>query len=129
MLTTATPDRLGRPRPIHRSSDLGARAGRSDRLANLTCTVGATTYLCGTGGAWYLDPWPFATHGLATELFTVPEYGAPRIWRGSRSTTARGGRRRSSARSGYRRSIGDMDGAGAGGGRDLPISQDRRREP
>ncbi|GAA0979134.1 WbqC family protein [Acrocarpospora macrocephala] len=79
---------LGWPGVIWRSSDLPARTGRSERLADLTCAVGATTYLCGTGGARYLDQWPFATHGLTTKLFTTPVQGDPRIWSAARRVTA-----------------------------------------
>jgi hypothetical protein len=81
---------LGWPGVIWRSSDLHARSGRSERLADLTCRVGASTYLCGTGGARYLDPWPFATHGLTTKLFTTPEHGDPRVWSAARRITALG---------------------------------------
>ncbi|WP_084628286.1 WbqC family protein [Amycolatopsis nigrescens] len=45
---------------VVRSSELPARAGRSIRLADLTAAVGATEYLCGRGGAKYLDERPFA---------------------------------------------------------------------
>jgi hypothetical protein len=37
------------PGIIYRSSDLPARPGRSERLADLASAVGATSYLCGTG--------------------------------------------------------------------------------
>lgn len=49
---------LSWPGAICRSSDLSARGGRSERLADLTRAVGAATYLCGTGGSRYLDPAP-----------------------------------------------------------------------
>jgi hypothetical protein len=61
---------------IYRSSDLPARPGRSERLADLTRAVGAATYLCGTGGTRYLDPQPFTAHGLTIERFTVPQHPA-----------------------------------------------------
>ena len=49
---------LNWPGTICRSSDIPARDGRSERLADLTRAVGAATYLCGTGGSRYLDPAP-----------------------------------------------------------------------
>lgn len=60
---------LGWTGTIHHASQIPTRTGRSERLADLTCAIGATTYLCGTGGATYIAPWPFATHGLHVELF------------------------------------------------------------
>jgi hypothetical protein len=57
---------------IFRSSDIAARTGRSERLADLTMSVGATSYLCGTGGSRYLDPAPFTAQGLEVQFFTPP---------------------------------------------------------
>jgi hypothetical protein len=57
---------------ISRSSDTAARTGRSERLADLTMSVGATAYLCGTGGSRYLDPAPFTAQGLEVQFFTPP---------------------------------------------------------
>jgi hypothetical protein len=48
------------PGAIHHSHTLPARTDRSARLADLTTAVGATTYLCGTGGTHYLNAHPFA---------------------------------------------------------------------
>lgn len=62
------------PGVIHRSSDLPARSGRSERLADLAGEVGATTYLCGTGGSRYLDPAPFKARGLRVALFKPPTH-------------------------------------------------------
>jgi hypothetical protein len=73
---------------ILRSSDLTARTSKSQRLAELTCAAGGTTYLCGTGGARYLDYWPFALHGLRVVLFTGPPEGDPRIWQGASKLSA-----------------------------------------
>ena len=86
--TRAMLNLLNWPGVIHRSSELPARSGRSERLADLTCAAGARTYLCGTGGARYFDPWPFAVHGLVTELFTTPQLGDRRIWHGHRRVSA-----------------------------------------
>ena len=55
-----------------RSSSLTVRAGRSDRLADLTGHVGADHYLCGSGGARYLDEQPFTHQGLAVQYVRVP---------------------------------------------------------
>lgn len=57
----------------YRSSELAARPGRSQHLADLTVAVGAGTYLCGTGGARYLDPTPFASSGLRVIYFQPPQ--------------------------------------------------------
>lgn len=62
----------GWPGRVCRSSGTAAAAGRSERLADLTTAVGATAYLCGTGGSRYLDPAPFAAKALAVEFFTPP---------------------------------------------------------
>jgi hypothetical protein len=64
-----------------RSSSVVVRAGRSERLADLTAHVGASRYLCGSGGARYLDEQPFAERGL-----TVRYFRAPARLRGSRLT-------------------------------------------
>jgi hypothetical protein len=71
-----------------RSSGLSARTDKSQRLADLTCATGATTYLCGTGGARYLDYWPFARRGLQVVLFTGPAHGDPRVWHGATTISA-----------------------------------------
>ncbi|GAA0372911.1 WbqC family protein [Streptomyces blastmyceticus] len=63
---------LGWPGQILRSSDLPARSGRSQRLADLTVAVGASTYLCGTGGMKYLEQSPFRTAGLSVLAFQAP---------------------------------------------------------
>ncbi|MQA87250.1 MAG: hypothetical protein GEV03_22135 [Streptosporangiales bacterium] len=84
--TRALLDLLGWPGSLRRSSQFSVRHEKSERLADLTCAVGATTYLHGTGGAKYLNPWPFTAHGLRTELFTTPE-GHP-MWRAARRITA-----------------------------------------
>jgi hypothetical protein len=42
---------------------------RSQRLADLTHTTGAHTYLCGTGGARYLNTRPFTRHGIHIKQF------------------------------------------------------------
>jgi WbqC-like protein family len=70
------------------SSTIPTRPGRSERLADLSHAVGATTYLCGTGGARYLDLRPFAAHGINVCLSTPPADGDPTTWLGARHVTA-----------------------------------------
>jgi hypothetical protein len=48
-----------------RASTIPAGTGRSERLAELTDYVGAEIYLCGRGGARYLDETPFVDRGLS----------------------------------------------------------------
>lgn len=45
---------------------------RSARLADLCQRVGATTYLCGTGGRSYLQEDPFRRHGVRVDWFSTP---------------------------------------------------------
>lgn len=56
-----------------RSSTLVARPERSARLADLALAVGADEYLCGTGGAKYLDEAPFTEHGIRVRYLGLPE--------------------------------------------------------
>lgn len=72
---------------VCRSSDLSARTERSERLADLTIAVGARTYLCGSGGARYLEHQPFEAQGLSTALFSTPVSGEARIWHDARAIT------------------------------------------
>jgi hypothetical protein len=65
---------LNWPGAICRSSGIPARAGRSEQLADLTRAVGASAYLCGTGGSRYLDQAPFAALGLSVAMFTPPQH-------------------------------------------------------
>ncbi|MEU9420146.1 WbqC family protein [Streptomyces sp. NPDC048272] len=76
---------LGWKGQILRSSDLTARPGRSQRLADLAAAVGAHSYLCGTGGMRYLDSAPFAAEGLAVIPFLTPPGG---IWGSGRQVSA-----------------------------------------
>lgn len=70
------------------SSDLDARTDRSSRLADLTRVVGADTYLCGRGGARYLEPTVFDTLGLTVDYFSRPTWVEPRIWDAGHSVSA-----------------------------------------
>lgn len=69
------------------SSGLPARPGRSERLLDLTRAVGSQRYLCGTGGAKYLDPAPFEDAGIDVEYFSAPASG-PALWRASNRITS-----------------------------------------
>jgi WbqC-like protein family len=65
---------LNWPGAMCRSSEILARTGRSERLADLTHAAGATTYLCGTGGSRYLDHASFASLGLTVTMFAPPQH-------------------------------------------------------
>jgi len=73
--TTALLDLLGWRGRVVRSSDLAARPERSARLADLASAVGADEYLCGTGGAKYLDVGPFEAQGVRVRYFCPPGVG------------------------------------------------------
>ncbi|WP_093807704.1 WbqC family protein [Streptomyces sp. Ncost-T6T-1] len=75
-------DLLGWQGRIVRSDALPARTGRSERLADLAASMGAGTYLCGTGGMRYLRPAPFAAQGIGVIPFRTPTAGG--AWSGAR---------------------------------------------
>ncbi|MGP3921223.1 WbqC family protein [Nonomuraea sp. 10N515B] len=70
---------------ILHSSDLLARGGRSQRLADLAWLTGATTYLCGTGGMRYLEPAAFRVHSIEVLPFETPALG---VWESAREVSA-----------------------------------------
>jgi len=72
--TRALLAQLGWHGTVVRSSTLRARSGRSARLADLTRAVGADTYLCGPGGAKYLDESPFAELDLSVAYPEPPRW-------------------------------------------------------
>lgn len=72
--TLALLTRLGWRGRVVRSSALEARCGRSVRLADLTRAVGAETYLCGPGGARYLDKRPFEEVGVSVSFQAPPPW-------------------------------------------------------
>jgi len=78
---------LGWRGTIVHSSDLAASPDRSARLADLTTAVGASTYLCGTGGMRYLDRRPFTQRQLNVHAFRPPaaDHG---LWTGAAKITA-----------------------------------------
>ncbi|MFD4394327.1 WbqC family protein [Kitasatospora sp. NPDC058478] len=57
------------------STDLPSSADRSQRLADLCSAVGASTYLCGTGGMTYVQPAVFERAGVELRPATVPTDG------------------------------------------------------
>lgn len=71
--TRALLARLGWRGKVVRSSTLMTSDQRSERLADLTGAVGAGTYLCGRGGARYLDEAPFSARGLTVRYPPPPE--------------------------------------------------------
>ncbi|AJC57469.1 WbqC-like family protein [Streptomyces sp. 769] len=79
---------LGWQGEVVRSSDLSARAGRSQRLADLAAAVGSGAYLCGTGGMRYLDAEPFAVLGIAIVPFRLPDASMSGIWGSAREVSA-----------------------------------------
>lgn len=72
------------PGTVVRSSEFVVASDRSARLADLTLAVGATDYLCGTGGARYLRTGPFGERGLGVTYFSVPEDGNHEVWSGAK---------------------------------------------
>ncbi len=78
-------DLLGWKGQILRSSELRARPGRSQRLADLTAAAGASSYLCGTGGMKYLDEAPFAAQAITVVPFRPP---TTNIWSSGRQISA-----------------------------------------
>jgi hypothetical protein len=68
--TTALLNAVGWRGRICRSSDIAARTGRSERLADLTVAADATAYLCGPAAAatWTRRP----SQGLEVQFFTPP---------------------------------------------------------
>ncbi|MFI5534135.1 WbqC family protein [Kitasatospora sp. NPDC051853] len=75
-------DLMGWPGRVVRSSDLAAGPGRTRRLVDLCRAVGATSYLCGTGGARYVEPELFGRAGIELRQFSVPTTG---VWAGGRT--------------------------------------------
>ncbi|MBB4951216.1 hypothetical protein F4556_006751 [Kitasatospora gansuensis] len=78
-------DLLGWKGRVLRSSSLSAGHGRTRRLVDLCRAVGATSYLCGTGGARYVEPDLFSQGGIELRPFSVPTNG---VWAGARTVSA-----------------------------------------
>jgi hypothetical protein len=71
------------PGTVVRSSEFHVSADRSARLADLTLAVGATEYVCGTGGARYLQAAPFEERGIEIVHFSAPTDRNPEVWTGA----------------------------------------------
>ncbi|GAA2773649.1 WbqC family protein [Kitasatospora cinereorecta] len=78
-------DLLGWQGRVVRSSALAAGAGRTRRLVDLCRAVGADSYLCGTGGAKYVEHQPFTDAGIDLRPFSVPTTG---VWADARTFSA-----------------------------------------
>lgn len=65
--------RLGWRGSVVRSSELAVRQERSARLADLALAIGADEYLCGTGGAKYLNEGPFGEYGIGVRYIHLPD--------------------------------------------------------
>lgn len=73
--------RLDIDTPITRCEHYGMIEGKSERLADLCLSAGATTYVSGPAARDYLDYQPFESRGIAVEWFDYaryPEY--PQLW-------------------------------------------------
>lgn len=64
---------LGWHGTVARGSSFTVSNDRSARLAELSSRLGARRYLCGTGGARYLDTEPFQERQIAVQYVTMPE--------------------------------------------------------
>ncbi|MFG2936686.1 WbqC family protein [Streptomyces sp. NPDC048282] len=84
MSTTALLTALGWSGEVIDSSQIPARPGRSDRLADLAAATGSTGYLCGTGGLRYLDARPFDDAGIPVLFFHAPVDTNDALWHRSR---------------------------------------------
>jgi hypothetical protein len=71
-------DLVGWQGRIVKSTDITASTERSERLADLTQAVGASEYLCGTGGMRYIKHEPFTERELQVIPFCVPSSG--KVW-------------------------------------------------
>ncbi|WNF28782.1 WbqC family protein [Streptomyces sp. C11-1] len=78
-------DLLGWKGQVLRSSQLAARPGRTQRLADLAAVTGARSYLCGTGGMTYLETSLFTSCGITITPFRTPTTGG---WDSGRAFSA-----------------------------------------
>ncbi|MEQ4206940.1 WbqC family protein [Actinopolymorpha sp. B17G11] len=86
--TTAVLNLLDWPGTAVSSSTFDVSQERSARLADLTHAVGQATYLCGTGGARYLDEWPFHQRGIHVAYWQLPAAEPHSIWVDARRLTS-----------------------------------------
>jgi len=71
--TVALLRRLGWEGRVVHSSDFAVSHYRSERLRDLTQAVEASQYICGTGGASYLDEALFESVGISVRYFAPPD--------------------------------------------------------
>jgi hypothetical protein len=64
---------------IVRDHLIETRQERTQRLVDLCAGVGATTYLCGRGGARYLDESEFISSGLEVRYYSYPSDATDRL--------------------------------------------------
>ncbi|GAA2018680.1 WbqC family protein [Catenulispora yoronensis] len=86
--TTALLDELCWSGQTVMSSGLPSGNGRSERLGDLAGLVGATTYLCGTGGMRYLEPEYFDSRNIGIIPFRTPAEATGEIWATARRISA-----------------------------------------
>lgn len=79
---------LGWTGKVVRSDTYKARSERSSRLVDLTLATGSQTYLCGTGGARYLDQNAFARAGLDVRYVRPAGRTGQSTWSSVRRLTA-----------------------------------------
>lgn len=73
---------------VVRSSDFTAHDGRTQRLVDLTAATGNSSYLCGTGGARYIDADLFSGQSISVAHFAPPSAADDVVWTESRKITA-----------------------------------------
>ena len=64
---------------IVRDHLMASRQERTQRLVDLCAGVGATTYLCGRGGAKYIDESEFTSSGLDVRYYSYPSDATDRL--------------------------------------------------
>lgn len=84
--THAMIDALGWRGEVLHGSELPSGTGRSQRLADLSAVIGASRYLCGTGGMRYIEPELLHEQGIEVAPFATPTDGG--IWTGARKVSA-----------------------------------------
>lgn len=71
---------LGIVTELRMSSDYGLRGCKTERLINLLCKVGATTYLSGPAAKDYLDEDAFRRAGIGLSYKTYDYEPYPQLW-------------------------------------------------
>lgn len=86
--TRALLDMIGWRGTAERSSNLTARVERTHRLVDLTVAMQSTAYLCGTGGARYLDASAFDGRSVRLLMFNHPISHDDSVWTHARRITS-----------------------------------------